>query len=137
MATWMEDKQLDTARLWAAGAGAAAAVAEVTAHSPSLSGAPALGAAAHVLGLSVDGLTDRLWAGEDLARLAAAAGVSLAALEAAVNAATRAATRAAIAHGAATGQLTRAHARWLAEGLAAGYWGAGDGFGLGAPQPES
>jgi hypothetical protein len=111
----------------------ATAAAVSACGSVSLSTNAGLQAAARTLGLTVDQLTQRLWAGECLGRLAEAAGTDLQTVEKAVTAATEVATRAAIACGVAEGVITGAHAHWLVEGLEAGYWGgATDGFALGS-----
>lgn len=130
----LKDRRLEAVVLPAAGRGAQAAVAAAVARGPvSLSGNAGLQAAARAVGLSVEALTRRLWAGESLASLAGAAGLGLGRVEETVVAATLADTRAIIASGAGDGTLSRAHARWLLEGLEAGYWGgASDEFALGA-----
>lgn len=133
MASWMAiDQQVKWYSVEAArSAAAAVSLAPAQPAVLPLSGETALGAAARVLGLTVTELSDQLWAGARLDQLAAAAHLPFAAVEAAVLAATLSATRLAITHGAAEGTLSPAHARWLREGLDAGYWGGpGDAFGL-------
>jgi hypothetical protein len=87
-----------------------------------------LEAAAEVLGMTTDELSNQLWAGETLASLAEEAGVDLQELRDAVEAAQVQATRDAIEQAVEDGNLTRDHADWLLEGLDNGYW---SGFGRG------
>ncbi len=87
-----------------------------------------LEAAAEVLGITTDELSNQLWAGETLASLAEEAGVDLVELRDAVEAARVGATRDAIEQAVEDEVLSRDHADWLLEGLDKGYW---NGFGRG------
>jgi hypothetical protein len=88
----------------------------------------ALEAAAEVLGMTPEELSNQLWAGRTLADVAEEAGVDLQTLRDAVEAAQAEAARAAIEAAVENGVLTREHADWLLEGLDNGYW---QGFGRG------
>lgn len=91
-------------------------------------GQVALEAAAEMLGMTTEELSNQLWAGETLASLAEDAGVDLQELRDAVEAAQQEATRDAIEQAVEDGNLARDHADWLLEGLDNGYW---RGFGRG------
>jgi hypothetical protein len=93
-----------------------------------LRGEVELEAAADVLGMDVEDLSNQLWAGETLADLADEAGVDLQDVRDAVEAALEQAKRDAIEQAVEDGLMSRDEADWLLEGLDNGYWG---GFGFG------
>ena len=89
-----------------------------------------LEAAAKVLGMSTDALSNQLWGGQTLAGLAEKAGVDLQVVRDAVDAARVTATRAAIEQAVTDGTIARDKADWLLLGLDKGYWGAQGGPGF-------
>lgn len=92
-----------------------------------------LEAAAQVLGMTSEELSNQLWAGKTLADLAAEKGIDLETLrstvEAAVQAARASELRTQIEQAVADGKITQEHADWLLEGLDKGF--LMNGFGLG------
>ncbi len=98
---------------------------------PGLHGQAALDAAAKALGMTSDELSAQLWGGKTLADIADAKGVDIATVKAAVEAALVTEMKTAIQQAVTDGTLTQAKADWLIEGLDKGYWGVGQGFGMG------
>lgn len=99
-----------------------------------LCGEVGLEAAAGVLGMDAEELSNQLWAGETLADLADEAGVDLQdvrdAVETACDEARETAMRDAIQQALDDDLITQEQADWLLEGLELGYMN-GPGFGLG------
>jgi hypothetical protein len=101
-------------------------------HGGGLWGEVGLEAAADVLGMDVEDLSNQLWAGETLADIADEAGVDLQDVRDAVEAAFEQDKRDAIEQAVEDGLMSRDEADWLLEGLDNGYLG---GFGFGHPGP--
>jgi hypothetical protein len=94
----------------------------------------ALEAAAKVLGMTADDLSNQLWGGSTLAALAEQKGVDLQQVRDAVSAAHKAQTKTAIEQAVTEGTMTREKADWLLTGLEKGFWGGqGDRGMLGGP----
>lgn len=92
-------------------------------------------AAAEVLGITAQDLSNQLWAGRSLADIAEKAGVELTQVTDAMSQARSQAIRAQIEQAVADGTITQAQADWLLEGIEKGYDAAGfggrGGFGAG------
>jgi hypothetical protein len=99
-----------------------------------------LTAAAEALGMTVDELSNQLWAGETLSSLAEEKGVELTTVQEAMQAARATEAKTQIEQAVADGTMTQEQADWLLEGIENGYMsevpfrndlGRGMGHGLG------
>jgi hypothetical protein len=93
-----------------------------------------LTAAAEALGMTVDELSNQLWAGETLSSLAEGKGVELTTVQEAMQAARATEAKTLIEQAVADGTMTQEQADWLLEGIENGYMndlGRGMGHGLG------
>jgi hypothetical protein len=90
-------------------------------------------AAAAALGMTVDELSNQLWAGETLSSLAEEKGVELTTVQEAMQAARQTEAKAWIEQAVADGTMTQEQADWLLKGIENGYTmnGQGRGPGLG------